>query len=207
MSWLSKRIERFSQTNKITQRWVVIDLETTGFDANQDSVVSIGAIALHGRELQLAEHIELFVKPRYIGSRKNILIHGIGEAKQRDGMSPQAACIELMDFIGPAPLVAFHAPFDAAFLGRAVHTYVGTPFHPQWLDAAAVVKAAWPQSSAKSLDDWLENEAIVNETRHSALGDAYATAMLLQKAMRQLRVNDFDRMAKATAGAKWLGVK
>lgn len=174
------------------QRWVVLDVETSGLDQHSDALLSIGAVAVRARRVSIEDSFELVVQQQTASHRSNILIHGIGEQAQRDGIEPKAACKAFLDYAGPAPLVGFHASFDRAFLARAVRYYLGLTLTADWLDLAALAPALNPGVRAKALDEWLDHFGIVVTQRHHASADAFATAMLFLRLLSQLPAGERD---------------
>ncbi|MGL4576053.1 MAG: 3'-5' exonuclease [Burkholderiaceae bacterium] len=202
MSWLKNL---FGANSPAHQRWVVLDVETTGMDSASDSLLSVGAVAVIDGRIKPADSLEIFVRPKIIGSRENILIHGIGEGAQAKAQDPREACIQFLDFVGQSPLLAFHAAFDRAFLSRAIKTYVNAPFSNPWMDVAHLAAAVYPQCKVKSLDEWLTFAGITAQGRHTAAGDALTTALLLQRVVRASGKTDFEALAKLAQQARWLG--
>jgi DNA polymerase III subunit epsilon len=201
MSWLRAL---FGANAAAGQRWVILDVETTGMDTGSDSLLSIGAVAMVDGCIRPSDSLELYVRPRVIGSRENILVHGIGQAAQAAAQEPRQACIQFLDYAGQAPLLAFHAAFDRAFIARAIKTYLNQPFSNPWLDVAQLAAAVQPQAKAKSLDEWLAFAGLASVGRHSASGDAFTTALLLQRLVRssgQARFGDLQKLARQ---ARWI---
>ncbi|MFM2398393.1 MAG: polymerase PolC-type [Pseudomonadota bacterium] len=201
MNWISRF---FAADSSQQSRWIVLDVETTGMDTGSDSLLSIGAVALVDGRIKPADSLELLVRPKIISKRDNILIHGIGEAAQASAQEPREACIAFLDFIGQAPLLAFHAAFDRAFLARAVKTYLNQPFSNPWLDVAHLAAAVHPKIKAKSLDEWLAFAGITAQSRHTAAGDAFTTALLLQQLVRASGQSEFEALEKLAQQARWL---
>jgi DNA polymerase-3 subunit epsilon len=190
------------------ERWVVLDVETSGFDAATDGLISIGAVAMRsdGRIVP-DDALEIIYRQHQASSRENILVHGIGVQAQQGGVDPAQATRAFLDYVGTAPILAFHAPFDRGFLARAVKVFVNQPFDNPWLDLAELGPALDPDAKLKSLDEWLARYAIEVSIRHSAAADAFATALLaarlLPKARRQ-GVQEFSGLQKLARQAKWL---
>lgn len=174
------------------QRWVVLDVETSGLDQRTDRLLSIGAVAVRGRRVSIEDSFERVVRPATASDRSNILIHGIGVQAQRDGVDPRRACGEFLDYAGTAPLVGFHAAFDRAFLTRTVRTHLGRTLSADWLDLAALAPALNPGLRAKALDEWLDHFGIVVTQRHHASADAFATAMLFVRLLAQVPAGERD---------------
>lgn len=209
MRGLLKRLGFGGDDEGPPQRWVVVDVETSGFDPTADGLISIGGVAMRadGRVLP-AESFEIVYRQNIASARENILVHGIGVQAQREGADPSEATRAFLDFCGVSPIVAFHAPFDRGFLARAVKIFVNQPFDNPWLDLAELAPALDPKAGLKSLDEWLGRYGISVSARHSAAADAYATALLaarlLPEAQRQ-GARDFRALQKLARAGKWLG--
>lgn len=166
-------------------RLVVVDVETTGLDLNRDHLIAIGACALEGGKVTLADSFEVVLRQTQASSKDNILIHGISGEVQREGVAPVEALLAFLDFLGNSPLVAFHVTFDQTMIRRAMRTHLGLDFKHPWLDLAYVMPGLMPEYARRyrALDDWSAHFQIGNFARHSALADALATAQLFQCAL------------------------
>lgn len=165
------------------QRWVVVDVESSGLDVRNDRLVAIGAVSVRGGAVDLEDSFEVVLRQTEVSSDDNILIHGIAGSEQRDGEAPHAALLDFLDFIGGDPLIAFHAFFDEAMITRACQLYLGCGFRRQWLDLAYLAPALLKRGNAgrsqpHGLDDWLAHFDIPVTQRHRAVADAVATAQL-----------------------------
>ena len=188
-------------------RCVVLDTETSGLDASNDRLLAAGAIGLAGLRISLTDSFDTVLRQVRPSTRENIVIHGIGEAAQLEGEEPQAALLRLLEFCGKAPLFAYQAPFDAAFIRRAVQEHLGFTPRLQWMDLAAILPALFDSKPNQPLDNWLARFGIDVPARHSALGDAFATAQLAQIALRQAQSKGIERMDKLAGLARdahWL---
>lgn len=167
-------------------RYVVIDVESTGLDMRRDRLIAIGAVAVVDGRIHLADSFEIVLRQAQVSAKNNILIHGIGGQRQREGIEPAEALLRFLDYLGPSPLVAFHVAFDEVMIRRACKQYLGFGFyrHP-WLDLAYVMPGLLPEQTRKhrALDHWTAHFGIGNYARHNALADALATAQLFLAAL------------------------
>jgi DNA polymerase-3 subunit epsilon len=182
-------------------RLVVVDVETTGLDLINDTLISIGAVAVVNGQIALGDSFYIVLQQRKISHRENILIHGISGSEQRDGVAPCDALLAFLEYLGKSPLAAFHVTFDETMIRRALRQYLGLSFKHRWLDLAFVLPALWPEClrSHRSLDDWMMRFAISNDDRHNAAADALATAQLLLVAIAQVkradRIVSYDKLS------------
>jgi DNA polymerase-3 subunit epsilon len=191
-------------------RWVVVDVETAGLDANRDALISIGALGVQGGAIDLADSFEVVLRQPESSSRANIEVHGIGGAEQAGGIDPAAALGAFTEFAGEAPLVAFHAPFDKAVLERAFKLHLRKSWRREWLDLADVAPLAWPgrADARRGLDGWLEAMGIPILYRHRAIVDCLATAQLLLMVLREagrLGARTPKQLLALSGAQRWLG--
>lgn len=188
-------------------RWVVVDVETSGLNPATDALISIGALAVNGGEIDLADSFEVVLRQPAASEVANIEVHGIGAAEQLRGEEPREALRRFLDFVRDDPLVAFHAPFDHAVLSRALRRQLGRAFHRHWLDLADVAPLAWPGSRARALDEWLEELSIPVAHRHRAIADCLATAQLFLAVLAQaprLEAGSARGLIAMSGARRWL---
>ncbi|MFZ4537851.1 MAG: exonuclease domain-containing protein [Propionivibrio sp.] len=166
-------------------RYVIVDVETSGLNMKTDSLISIGAVALVDGRMDFNDVFQVVLRQDKVSTHENILIHGIGGSAQSEGMDPVEALLAFLQYIGKAPLVAFHAFFDQSMIEKAMAEYLGVVLGQTWIDLAWVLPSLFQDRMEvkMSLDDWLDIFEIENILRHNAVSDAYATAKLLQVAI------------------------
>jgi DNA polymerase III subunit epsilon len=162
------------------QRWVVLDLETTGLNLHKDRVLSIGAVVIEDGAIDFAQQFERTLQCRELKLSPSVLIHGLAPSAIAAGSDPAEALLELMEFIGDSPVLAFHAPFDQHMLGRALKEHLGHKLQHVFLDVADIAPLVCPQAQIREagLDDWIEWFKLEVFERHNASADALATAEL-----------------------------
>ena len=162
------------------QRWVVLDLETTGLNLNKDRVLSIGAVVIEDGAIDFGQSFERTLQCADMKVAPSVLIHGLGPKAIAAGSDPAHALIDLLEFIGDSPVLAFHAPFDQHMLGRAVKDHLGYTLPPAFLDVADMAPMLCPQANIREagLDEWIDWFKLEVFERHNASADALATAEL-----------------------------
>lgn len=192
-----------------SQRWLVVDVETTGLDLRRDRLLAIGAVVVNGSIIRLDESFEVVLRQPAPSAADNILIHRITGSEQLAGELPVQALTDFLAFAGKLPCVAFHAEFDEAMLRRAFAEQLGVDFRASFLDLAllapALVKDAKPGTNG--LDDWMAHFSIAISARHQAIADALGTAQLLQVllaiAARQ-KIATAQQLFKLARHHRWL---
>ncbi|MGE8153584.1 3'-5' exonuclease [Pseudomonas vancouverensis] len=163
------------------QRWVVLDLETTGLNMNRDRVLSIGAVVIEDGAIDFSQQFERTLQQTALKLGPSVLIHGLGPSAIAAGSDPAEALLDLLAFIGDSPVLAFHAPFDQHMLGRALKEHLGYKLQHPFLDVADIAPLLCPQANIREagLDDWTNWFRLEVSERHHASADALATAELM----------------------------
>lgn len=163
--------------------FIVIDVETTGLDPQNDHIVEIAAVAT-SREFTRAPlgMWATLVRPPVSIPPEASAIHGITNYDVAAAPDLGKAMSDLTRFwarFGAPYLAAHNAEFDSAFGWPAYRA--STP----WLCTKRLAMHLWPQAPAHKnqvLRYWLRPDAV--ETfgigAHRALGDALVTAQLLR---------------------------
>ncbi|MCI5111201.1 MAG: 3'-5' exonuclease [Marivita sp.] len=165
----------------------VFDTETTGLLPHKDDVVQLGAVrVLNGRIIE-GETINQLVDPGRPIPPASTKVHKVTDAMVRGQPDIHTVAKRFHDFSRDAVIVAHNAPFDMAFLHRQAKTTGVTWDHPI-LDTVLLSAVLFGASEAHTLDALCERLSVTipTELRHTALGDARATAEVLVKMLPML---------------------
>ena len=99
------------------KNYVVIDVETTGLDADHDEIIEVAAIRYSGGEVK--EAFQTYVKPLNEIPMKITQINGITNEMVENAPHFSQIVAELEDFIGTSNLVGHNIEFDIKFLYAA----------------------------------------------------------------------------------------
>ncbi len=195
-----------------TERWVALDVETSGLDVRRDRLLAIAAIGLQvdwpkkRLQVRLGDSFEVVLRQEEASSRDNILLHGIGVQSQRNGLEPVAALEAFEAYVGQAPLLAFHSAFDEALIGRHLKLHLGRALPNPWVDIEHLCAATHPQVRARSLDEWMAHFGIVCPQRHQAAADTLAECELLQRVWPRVAAEcrDWRAVQRLAAQRRWL---
>lgn len=177
-----------------TQRWVVVDLETSGLNLNRDQVLSMGAVVIEDGAIDLGQAFERTLQRPDSALSPSILLHGLGPAAIAAGSDPVDALLDFMEFVGDSPVLAFHAPFDQHMLTRALKDSLGYRLQHPFMDVAALAPMLCPQVHQREagLDQWINLFNLQVEDRHNASADALATAELALILFSRARAQGID---------------
>ena len=188
------------------ERWVVVDVETSGLDAHSDRLLAIAALGLQTDPVRQridivpGDSFEVVLRQDAVSGHDNILLHGIGAQRQRDGVEPARALQAFADFVGPSPLLAFHSAFDQTLIERYTGQWLGRRLGNAWLDIADLCAVTHQDVRARSLDEWMAHFDLNCIARHQASADTLVTAELLLRiwpriAPQGMRWRDLERLA------------
>lgn len=194
------------------QRWIMLDVETTGLDPGADQLLAIAAVALRftpmtGRlEVVVGDSFEIVLRQDKPSAKDNILIHHIGVQAQSEGIEPTEALERFRAWAGAAPLLAFHAAFDQAMIERALRRFHLAPLANEWLDIEPIARLVGGNTQARALDDWLTHFGIECAVRHQAASDAFAAAELLLRLWPVTRkeANSWTQLRTLVRNAAWI---
>ncbi|MBA1201663.1 3'-5' exonuclease [Pseudomonas capeferrum] len=176
------------------QRWVVLDLETSGLNVNRDQVLSIGAVAIEDAAIDFRQQFERTLYRPSQKTNPSVLIHGLGPSALAAGCDPAQALLDLMEFIGDSPILAFHAPFDQRMLARSLKASLGYRLQHLFIDVAELAPLLNPGVVLREagLDDWIAHFGLDVQARHHASADAQVTAELALILFSQARRQELD---------------
>lgn len=172
-------------------RYVVVDTELTGLDPRKDDIVSIGALRMSGRRIELGGAFHELVRPTAALDGKSVVIHGItpSQVEEKPPIDPVLAAFQ--GYCGNDVLVGHCLSIDLAFLNREARRLTGAPLRNPVVDTLSLYgwlrnrQAAHPVFSAPltgmRLYDMAKGFGIPCEGAHDALADAFITAQLFQR--------------------------
>lgn len=171
--------------------YVVFDSETTGLDPVKDEVVQLGAVRVVNGKIVTGEVFDTLVKPPITIPKSSTDVHGISNAMVAHAPSFDDVCARFHDLARDAVIVAHNAAFDMAFLHRQTRKMDCDFDHPV-LDTVLMSAAVFGGSAVHTLDAICQrlDITIPADQRHTALGDAIATAKALVAMIHILEARD-----------------
>ncbi|PJJ08804.1 DNA polymerase-3 subunit epsilon [Flavobacterium sp. 1] len=173
-------------------RFVVLDTETTGFDYDNDRMLCIGAITLHNGVIAISESFEKYIHQDHY-DKKSVQIHGILKDLVMDKPSELEVLQEFLIFLGDSIIIAHHTIFDITMINRALERNGMPLLTNKTLDTAFLYKKTLIKSNLLeykdhyALDDLADKFDISKKDRHTAMGDAYITAIAFLKIVKKLK--------------------
>ena len=177
---------------------VVIDTETTGLDPAEARIVEIAAARIEGGRIPVDCMLDRILRPGIPIPKTSTQIHHIDNAKVADAPTFAEIWPELKKLIGGSIVIGHAVGFDLAVLHRECRRAGETFENPRILDTrllAEIVEPALADYTIESLAAWL---GVNLSGRHSAAGDALATARIFCALVPMLRDGGIRTLAEAT---------
>ena len=159
-----------SAQRQAKERYVVLDLETTGLRPDQDAIVEYGALRVEDGEIT-ASFAQL-VRCGQALPPDIVKLTGISDDLLREqGAEPEQALDGFLQFLGKDKLMGYNLAFDLDFLRAACRKY-GRPFpaNPS-ADLLRLARRKVYGVANYKLETLVQHFALQSPTRHRALAD------------------------------------
>lgn len=161
-------------------QFVIIDLETTGFQPQTHEIIEIGAIKVNSGLEESYFHAFIHQKNPLPDSITQLT--GLSDdILHRDGRPLKEVLPELIEYLGNLPIVSHNIAFDLDFL-RAACDQFNMPFPGnRRIDTLTMAKQHVKSISNHRLETLMQHFGIAHEDAHRSLPDCRATLALLHK--------------------------
>ena len=193
-----------SATPLVSLNAVIVDTETTGPDASTARVIQIGAVRLRNGRVEEQGVFDMLVNPGIPIPASSTAIHGITDADVTDAADFRTRFEAFREFAGKDVLIGHSIGFDLAVLKREC-ALAGIDWkRPRTLCTRLLARVAKPSLHDFSMEMLAGLFGVTIEDRHSALGDAVATAKLFVAMVPLLRAQNIRTLAEAEEAIKAL---
>lgn len=172
--------------------FIVLDTETTGFNLTRDRMLCIGAIKLKDNNIVVKDSFEVYIEQEHydVGSAE---IHGILKKSKRERISELEALKQFLVYVKNHVLVGHHVMFDVNMINAALKRNGLPKLKNENLDTESLYKRTLLISTVVqkkdryTLDDLAKKFSISRKDRHTALGDAFITAIAFLRTIEKLK--------------------
>ncbi|MDD4368094.1 MAG: PolC-type DNA polymerase III [Oscillospiraceae bacterium] len=186
----------------LNDRFVALDLETTGLDPHDEHIIEIGAVRFcrneQGRFVE-ADRFSCLINPGCSLSPKIVQLTGLTDMDLLQGKAIFPTLQELSDWLGNDPIVGHNVLFDLGFL-----RYEGfrTPeenaprikFNPVAIDTLAMARIFIPGKNRYTLDAVAGYLGIDIGQHHRATDDALTSARIFLALYQKLGTPTLDEL-------------
>jgi DNA polymerase-3 subunit epsilon len=174
-------------------RFVLLDSETTGFDPQNDRIITIGAVAVQNREIVLADSFESLLKIK--SNTSAVTVHGVTRDESQKGVEEPVALEAFLDYLKDGVIVGHHIGHDIAALDAAYERHWNFTLSNRWIDTLLLSIllqrdggfAGRPPIRRLTLEALGDMFQVIPHDRHTAAGDAFITAQVFLRLLSMAR--------------------
>lgn len=172
-------------------KYLAVDMETTGLNAQGSRILSIGWVPVNGTVIDLSGARHIYVKTDDVESGQSVgksaLIHHITDEDLSEGVAEKDAVAEFLKALEGRSILAHYAALELSFLDAACKKYFGAGFdakHTKFVDTFALERRHMERMSTYPRGDDLRLPRVRSRYElpayrsHDALTDALACAEL-----------------------------
>ncbi len=167
--------------------FVVTDTETTGTAPKSDRIIELAAVKVEGGEV--VDTFQQLINPGRSIPKRITQITGISTGMVFDAPPMEDVLPRYLDFLGEGVLTAHNLSFDRNFLNAELQRLGRSELSNDTLCTLRLARRLLPGLKSKGLSRLIQFYDLNVNGRHRALGDAKATATILQQFFSQL---DFE---------------
>ncbi|ASN05531.1 ATP-dependent DNA helicase DinG [Virgibacillus necropolis] len=172
-------------------RYVVIDLETTGHSStNNDKIIEVGIVIVEDDKI-IGEY-GTFLNPNKAIPSFISNLTGIMDEDVKDAPSFLEKADEIVALFENSYLIAHNVPFDLGFLNAELIKNNKSPLKNPVIDTVELARILYPQAPSYKLSQLAEYTDIQHADPHRALSDAYVTASLFLNLKQKLASLPFE---------------
>jgi len=176
-----------SECSKIkSEKYVVIDIETTGLNYYNDEIVELSALKIENNVV--IDEFNTLVKPSGKMSEKASKINHITDDMLKNAPAINEVLQDFVNFCDCLPVVAHNSSFDLTFICRDCRIY-NIDFNPKYIDTLELARETLTLYNYK-LQTVAEHFNIQVKNQHRALDDCY-TLFECYKKMRKVKPSKF----------------
>ncbi len=167
-------------------KFVIVDVETTGMQAQQDRIIEIGAVRMQAEVVEAT--FATLVDPDCRIPRQITRITGI---KPSDVIgAPQAFQVlpDFVEFMEDAIFVAHNCSFDSKFIAAELNRARLPALPNKRLCTVRLARRLLPGLPSRSLGSLIKFFELDPSDRHRALSDAIATQQVLTRLLKKLEI-------------------
>ncbi len=181
--------------------YTVFDTETTGLDTRNDEIISIGAVRIVNSRILPAEKFDQLIDPKMDIPLESEKIHGINGEMVKGEPDIKEVLPLFYKFCEDTVLVAHNAAFDMKMFSMK-ETETKIKFDGPVLDTLLLALIVYPMFEKHNMVAIARFAGIDIVGRHTAIGDASATAQIFLKLIPLLAKKGIHTLNDAIEASK-----
>ncbi|MCI7628606.1 MAG: PHP domain-containing protein, partial [Blautia glucerasea] len=171
-------------------RFVVFDIETTGFSPLTCRIIEIGAVLVEGGKI--TDRFSTFVNPEVPIPFRIEQLTSISDAMVMEAPKIQEVLPKFLEFCEGSTMVAHNADFDMSFIIENCNR-LGISHDFTYVDTVGMARFLLPALNRFKLDTVAKAAGVSLDHHHRAVDDAECTARIFEKFVEMCRERDiFD---------------
>jgi DNA polymerase-3 subunit epsilon len=158
---------------KLPADYVVIDIETTGFDPKTQEIIELSAVKV--RNDAVVDQFTTLCRPKARITSAVTKINGITNDMVKDAPRIDEVLESYLSFIGNDIIIGHNISFDINFINTNCINLLGKAFDNYFIDTLGLSREACGNLRHHRLSDMVEYFNIDNEPLHRGLNDCHAT--------------------------------
>ncbi len=183
---------------------VVLDTETTGLDARTARIVQLGAVRVTEGAIDAGQVLDRLVNPGIPIPPLSSKVHGINDGHVANAPRFADLAGELLELFEKSCVVGHTIGYDLTILQREASLAGIEWSNPRALDVRTLAELAKPGLAQYDLDRIAAWLGVDIEGRHTAVGDAMATARIFIALLPLLRQRGIRTLAEAETASRYL---
>ncbi len=172
-----------SKNQNLNGRYVVFDIETTGFSVEKNSIIEIGAVKVENGEI--IDRFSTFVNPKEPIPFRITQLTSITDEMVEDAPFISEVLPKFLEFCDSCVIVAHNARFDVGFIKqKAADLCIETDF--TYVDTVGMSRVLLTELAKFTLDNVAKALKIRLDNHHRAVDDAECTAHIFIKLIHKL---------------------
>lgn len=163
-------------------KFAVVDLETTGGLSNRDRVTEVGIVIIDNG--QITDNYQTLINPERSIPSQITRITGIDNSMVQDAPKFYEVAKDIVLLTESCIFVAHNVGFDYGFL-QAEFKRLGYTYSRRKLCTVKLSRRLYPDLKSHGLSHLIKTFNLPMSNRHRALDDARATAVFLQKVIKE----------------------
>ena len=172
---------------KLNGRFVVFDIETTGFSSLTCQIIEIGAVLVENGEI--TDRFSTFVNPKVPIPFRIEQLTSINDSMVMDAPTIEEVLPKFLEFSKDAVMVAHNADFDMGFIMKNCDR-LGIAHDFTYVDTVGMARFLLPALNRFKLDTVAKAVGVSLENHHRAVDDAACTAEIFVKFVKMLEERD-----------------
>lgn len=188
--FVNKRCEKAAQSKTVDENlenavFSVVDTETTGLNINTARIINVAAVKV--QNFKIIDFYNSFINPEEEIPKESIKWHNITDEMVADKPLVGEVLPDFINFVDDSIIVGHHINFDIKMINKEMMNTFGCQMLNDWLDTMLIYsRVIAKKDDHYSLDHLLDKYSVTCNGRHTALGDALATAEVFTKMITQV---------------------